>query len=112
MIHAIEHWFQTNSTFTIVWVLFLVIVFGIPLVVYPITMLVAGAVGAVGRLVGQLPANKRKREWQKYGSEQFVSKVDLWRERAAKAREKLPSGASGDEVMAQARAEVDAAEER
>jgi hypothetical protein len=45
-------------------------------------------------------------EAQRFGSDQFEQKVDLWRERAAKAREKLPPGASGDEIMAQARAEA------
>jgi hypothetical protein len=45
-------------------------------------------------------------EAQRFAGDQFAQKVDLWRERAARAREKLPPDASADEIMAQARAEA------
>jgi hypothetical protein len=45
-------------------------------------------------------------EAQRFAGDRFAQSVDVWRERAARAREKLPPGASGDEIMAQARAEA------
>ncbi|MGH2902360.1 MAG: hypothetical protein ACRDK7_02015 [Solirubrobacteraceae bacterium] len=102
MIHSVEHFFQTSSTITIIWVLLLIILFVIPMIMYPIALLAASLTGGLKWLPTLLPANKRKRKWQNYASEEFDRKVELWRERAAIARQNLPPGASGDEVMAQA----------
>jgi hypothetical protein len=45
-------------------------------------------------------------EVQRFAGDRFEQQVGLWRERAARAREKLPPDASGDEIMSQARAEA------
>jgi hypothetical protein len=74
-------------------------------------LILLAAVWVLQRLFNEVTGkSRRQREARRYASDAFPRRVEVWRERAAKARENLPPGASGDEVMARARAEVNAPE--